>query len=503
MSEEKRSRKYLFWGRALNPIVLVIYGIFCFYSYSLFQFGGVKRKLPIILACLLSLIIWFIWCFWQQARKDNHGIENKENSTSLEEEKSVVNRYKFLFYIGCFAMLGMTVITGLKIYDSSINLNGKLSWFIHDLKNKRQVEFRQDNIYEFGLEGIFDDIESKVTMPKELYVSNDFRLTFDQDGRILSFDTYLYGKNEDGETESFLIYYDYSKTNKITIHLNGFVNKDYDPLHKVQPLFEMMEVIPLSETVAKWDQEEYGIVYSGVRNWGYNTDGIIYIDKEGNTRIEKEPVNEIQGYTVSVYVPGLEEAIMPARFIANWESAKIIPVQENNEKEMEAGYINLDGEEAFFLDENHGYRLQVVDAALGSRFYALLETKDSGANWERINEDPYLGDTGVSAGITFINESLGFIGLSHSGGSYSDLYRTEDGGLSFEKCIIQSIEVPLTEEETYPPFDSPLMPYEEDGKLMLLVGQGQDGDYNGGSKAMYQSIDKGVTWNYIKEVPAS
>lgn len=138
----------------------------------------------------------------------------------------------------------------------------------------------------------------------------------------------------------------------------------------------------------------------------------------------------------------------------------------------------------------------MVDAALGSRFYALFQTQDGGETWQTMNPDPFLNNTGVSSGITFINEELGFIGLSHSGGDYGELYRTEDGGISFEKVMLPEIEVELNDQETYTPFDFPEMPYEEDGRLILLVGQGQDGDYNSGIKAIYESTDNGRTFIY-------
>jgi hypothetical protein len=192
--------------------------------------------------------------------------------------------------------------------------------------------------------------------------------------------------------------------------------------------------------------------------------------------------------------------LIPARFI----NEQIDYIPENNDtdnsNDWDVGYNYNEGEETFFINEDLGYQLPVVDAALGSRFYSLLKTENGGTSWETLNQDPYIGRTGVSAGIIFINEELGFIGMSHSGGSYGELYRTKDGGASFEEVSIPEIQVSLSETETYNPFDLPEMPFEENGKLLLLVGQGQDGDYKGGCKALYQSDDRGKTWEYIKEV---
>ena len=106
----------------------------------------------------------------------------------------------------------------------------------------------------------------------------------------------------------------------------------------------------------------------------------------------------------------------------------------------------------------------------------------------------------VSSGITFINEELGFIGLSHSDSTYYDLYRTTDAGLTFEKLTFLPVEVPITDIEKSISFDFSEMPYEENGALFTLVGQGEDGDYNGGTSALYRSNNDGKTWEYIAEI---
>ncbi|MBU3107485.1 hypothetical protein [Clostridium gasigenes] len=37
-------------------------------------------------------------------------------------------------------------------------------------------------------------------------------------------------------------------------------------------LITTMNVIPLKETVNKWDENEYGIIYGGKRSWGNNSE---------------------------------------------------------------------------------------------------------------------------------------------------------------------------------------------------------------------------------------
>lgn len=501
----KKEKSYSFIAKILNPLVLIIYGILCFYLYSLSQYGGVKRKVPIIISSAVLLLLWFLLCYYKRCKNTKVIEENKEN---IELTKRISSKHKKIlfsklwFFIACFILIATTFITSMKIYQSAVSNNGKLSWFIEDLKNKRQISFVHNNIYENDIEGIFDEIESKINLPQDLYISTDFRLKFSKDGTITSFDTYVYGKDEKGQTESFLISYDTNKSKKIIVYLNGFVAAEFNEEKKLQPLIEIMKWVPLEDTVFPWNDDQFGIIYSGLRNWGYSTEGIQYVNEDGSICRKDNPLREILGYTVSVYTPGKEDLYSPARFI--YESENSLPeesptVDADHNNEWEIGYNYNKGKETFFINEKLGYQLSVVDSALGSRFYALLQSKDGGESWKTINKDPYLNHTGVSAGITFINESLGFIALSHSGGIHAELYRTTDGGLSYEEISLPTIEVPLIEDQVQEPFDFSEMPYEEDGKILILVGQGQDGDYKSGIRALYQSEDQGKTWTFVRE----
>lgn len=499
-----KKSKYLFLAKTLNPFVLILYGVFCFYLYSLGQYGGVRRKVPIITGLGILLLLWLLLCFYKE-RKKRKKIE--EDQGQLEITRKIVSKprqiifSKSWFFIACILILAITFITSIKIYQSAIPYNGKLSWFIRDLKNKQQVSFVHNNIYDNDIQGIFDDIESKIKLPEDLYLSTNFNLKFKKDGIITSFDTYVYGKDKKGQTESFLISYDQTRSEKINVYLKGVVKDDFSEEKKLQPLIKTLQLVSIEDTVLPWNEEQYGVLYAGVRNWGYHTEGIFYVEEDGNISKEENVIGQIRGYTVSVYVPGKEELYIPARFIYKDKDYVLEGSTENKEqdKEWKVGYTYNDGEETFFINKKLGYQLSVVDAALGSRFYALLQTKDGGKNWETMNEDPFLNQTGVSSGIVFINESLGFIALSHNGGSQAELYRTTDGGLSYEEISLPTMEVSLGEDQVQEPFDFPGMPYEENGEVLLLVGQGQDGDYKGGIKALYHSEDNGKTWIYVKE----
>ncbi|MBK5242955.1 MAG: hypothetical protein JJD95_17350 [Clostridium sp.] len=402
----------------------------------------------------------------------------------------------------CTALIIIVLITGfygVKIYHTAINYNGKLSWVLRDLKNKRTVKIEHTNIYESGVEGIFTDINKKIYMPEKLYVVNNFSLNFDSNGEITSFDTFLYGKNAKGESESYLISYNSNKSANITIYLNGYAGVEYNEDKLIEPLFSSMKVIPLKIAVSSWPGQQYGILYSGLRSFGYNTDGIVYIDSKGNTNSAVNSYSEIIGYTVSVYVPGKENEITPVRYNLT-DSLNNIKAEEPSLDNKKSSDQSEDVADEFYFSKLVGYRLEITGSAAGSRAYALTGTTDGGSTWNRINEDPFVGSLGFAVEMVFLNDRLGFICLSSNGGRKGQLYRTEDGGVSYKKVDFPGVKVALKNGETYNPFDLPGMPYEKDGSLNDLVGQGSDGDYNGGSKAFYQSKDNGITWQYINEI---
>ncbi|MFK4470284.1 hypothetical protein ABH960_005948, partial [Bacillus sp. RC252] len=116
-----------------------------------------------------------------------------------------------------------------------------MAWFIERLKHERSVKLKHNNIYESGVEGIFEDINKKYPLPKKLYMATDFDLTFHSDGTITAFDTFVYGKNVDGKEETYLISYNEKKSEDITIIRDGYAKPDYDDDKLVEPLIKTVK----------------------------------------------------------------------------------------------------------------------------------------------------------------------------------------------------------------------------------------------------------------------
>ncbi len=164
-------------------------------------------------------------------------------------------------------------------------------------------------------------------------------------------------------------------------------------------------------------------------------------------------------------------------------------------------YMTIEPSCSFRTDNGMEYRMIPVDRALGSSFYVLIGTEDGGKTCAFLNPDPYNGFGGEALWITFSNENIGFSCLAHAAGAYGSLYRTEDGGVSWEEIGYPSAKAKLPDGTYYNPFVMPQKVYEENGILFLEVGQGADGDYydseEGYCYGMYQSADGGKNWEFV------
>ena len=178
--------------------------------------------------------------------------------------------------------------------------------------------------------------------------------------------------------------------------------------------------------------------------------------------------------------------------------------QGETTQEVLAYYLSIEPACSFVTEEGMEYRMIPVDRALGSSFYVLIGEEEQNEKCTLVNPDPYNGSGGEARWITFLNENLGFSCLSHAAGSQGSLYRTENGGISWEEIDYPSAKAKLSDGSHYNPFVMPEKVYEENGLLFMEVGQGADGDYYdselGFCHGVYQSKNDGASWEYIKSI---
>ena len=60
-----------------------------------------------------------------------------------------------------------------------------------------------------------------------VFISNEFRITFDKSGTIQSINTFIYGKNDDGDKKTYLIDYNADKSSNMIVWSDGNVNDGY------------------------------------------------------------------------------------------------------------------------------------------------------------------------------------------------------------------------------------------------------------------------------------
>ena len=192
-----------------RPVNLVFYGITWFHLYSLCQFGRLHKNIPILLICLLWWMVvtgygFYLWLCYSRKRISGESwsevteikaedvkwyIRKKSYCQLFLKDKFVVTvnlqeldhaekdfldlklstvnalgKRKYRLAAGIF-LTTVTLYGSVLVVKSAIPYNGKLSWYLDELKDKRRVTLVHDNIYESGVEGILKDITAKVKLP--------------------------------------------------------------------------------------------------------------------------------------------------------------------------------------------------------------------------------------------------------------------------------------------------------------------------------------------------
>lgn len=366
----------LLYGKC-SIAIIVLYFMAWKILYSVAKAGNLKRNLPSLLVIFFLLLLILIYilagCHRHMKNKfiyktgsqiyidgSNITIDTNEPEDSASYSRDSLTRIKenkkwyFLFFDdGCFLpvskdmspaesnefrnyltacrpvkrthklipALCLILITAFGIFyvgRCAQNFRGALSWKLLELKTDKKVELKENNFYKLRLSGIMALVKSKENVEPHL-MTNSLDIKFENDGTITSIDTYIYGFDKDNNLKSgYLLYYDESKGNKLTIHKQDFKsggNVKYDANNDLSIVINMLNNIPLKQETSSWNQPNLAVMYKGIRNWGGAADGIRFINKSGLISISDNIPEKIEGPTVSVYCPGKEQLITPHRFV--------------------------------------------------------------------------------------------------------------------------------------------------------------------------------------------
>ena len=483
----RKPNRIIYWMTLFNPIAIILFYKFMDALSALCMYGGIRRRVPTIAGCGLLLFIWFV--LWTLV------YHKKFKCSECRFPKTL---FRIIFCMELMVLLTIVAFFGTRIIESGMKYNGKLSWKIDEWIRSKKITLEHNNIYEDGIEGIFEDLETKLDLPEELYLVNQFSVKFNYEGTITDIYSFFYGRDDSGKTRTYLLDYSNRKSDKMTVWMDGNSGGEYDEADKMQPLFDLMNHVDLKNELSGYNNEQsscdFELKYFGYREITSSTD-LCVLDQDGASIPLDSVLTEngkYSGYEFAVYTPD-KDGVLVSRYMDGYH--RIIIDEPEPEVKYEIGKstsVREDGSVYYLINESKGWRLVVIDAAAGSRWYVIESTSDGGKNWNRIEPDPFNGElSGVADSIQFLDEQIGFVLMSGASESHSRLYRTTNGGNSFSMVDLPKelidIEIPDLAEHDYI-----TMPYVENSVLKVSLRLEK---YDCGS-IYFESRDNGETWYY-------
>lgn len=152
--------------------------------------------------------------------------------------------------------------------------------------------------------------------------------------------------------------------------------------------------------------------------------------------------------------------------------------------------------------EHYVYVLTSTDKAMSAEAHALYRSSDSETFEEVEYQDP---QARIMTYATFLSDSIGYVAytqrhMENGAEDFAILYRTADGGKSFEELRLPVHKVTVM-DITYAPFVQVESIYEEKGRIHVIVNQGENGDY-GSHGVLYQAhyvSEDGIHFTFLEE----
>ena len=379
---------------------------------------------------------------------------------------------------------------------------------------EKDINLRNDNIYTSDIVDILDDISEEVTLPEDIYISGDFKLLFKSDGTITNIDALLYGKNDENVTNSFSLTYDSDESKQLKVIQKNNINIKCDEKYSIIPLIKGLRVIPLKYTISNYESDNFEIIYSGKKECPVNTTGIVYINPQGKIKEIDNPLpSKINDYTISILPSNKNEDSQGFKYIftdnindeniTNLIKSDLSTTTKRNSKVLDDGSIE------FKLNDNITYTLKYEgtadvklnhDITCNTKKYSLYKFNNENKESILVNDDVFPNSLIENVNLTFIDENLGFISASFPELMIpGKLFRTEDGGKTFENIYLSSLSIETPISLDYSKLTLIDIPYEDNGNLYMKFNYGYFNSYKG--HVLCKSDNKGKRWSIVKVIP--
>ena len=379
---------------------------------------------------------------------------------------------------------------------------------------EKDINLRNDNIYTSDIVDILDDISEEVTLPEDIYISGDFKLLFKSDGTITNIDALLYGKNDENVTNSFSLTYDSDESKQLKVIQKNNINIKCDEKYSIIPLIKGLRVIPLKYTISNYESDNFEIIYSGKKECPVNTTGIVYINPQGKIKEIDNPLpSKINDYTISILPSNKNEDSQGFKYIftdnindeniTNLIKSDLSTTTKRNSKVLDDGSIE------FKLNDNITYTLKYEgtadvklnhDITCNTKKYSLYKFNNENKESILVNDDVFPNSLIENVNLTFIDENLGFISASFPELMIpGKLFRTEDGGKTFENIYLSSLSIETPISLDYSKLTLIDIPYEDNGNLYMKFNYGYFNSYKG--HVLCKSDNKGKRWSIVKGIP--
>ena len=382
-------------------------------------------------------------------------ITNDICSVTYEDAKGNLNEFVATYEGREGADSYYDVVSSIRGEWKSSSLNGETTYVYVDSKgitiksDEKEESFEYESSRQYGITAIVlyrdDRPRFVITLNEDCKINKNVNLV-EKDGTITLLEVSMEKtrpeilqcrSNKDGNLENYKIVDVDANDYKIR---NGILYISYDGKNIVEVPGEYSDTQEFEEGKYQIEREKTFFIYSD-KGWEY----LIYSDNGG----------------------------------VSWNTVN-----------METTYV----QDIQFVNSNVGFILEFNDVATGIAFGDIKRTTDGGNTWQVVfkgfgNEGEEVFRRGSK--IKFFSEKFGFLTMPEITGNASVLYVTRDGGTTFTRMNVQQTE---EESKIYDYYELPEQ--EDDGTLTLKVGQGSDGDYEGGNSKIYSSTDEGNTWEY-------